>query len=558
MGSWQRLRPYAELEDRHLAALRAAFRRHSESEQAASADELAFEADLDEDEPERLASLRLLQRVADGYLPSTLGLLYLDEASGLLEPLDRIVRTAHAHYRPGAGPLSVPEVASRAQIPEDVVRRLAPFTAELGVSERDGTIHPSRRHRKVQDLESALAERFSTIAERQRSYREPAVVPFAFALTSLAARNFRGLRDVRLELDGVKVLVGPNGAGKSTVLDTLTFVALAVEEGLDAAVSQEGGLERLRTHGARGPVELVVGYRADWGDGPRRGTYELAVDQVGGQVVAERERLELDEPEGKRTLVDGRRGRARVLGRDHGELTIYQAPSDLVLHAPDVASDVVGRIAAALRRVFLVERDPLFRATAGERSWSDIGPASRRRKALPPANLIGELAGDPAAVERLEAYVTQLVPTVARLHRVVRTGEATTLEVEERGLPGRLRLDELSAGTRQMLLLAAVYVMPQPPAALLVEEPDGGLHPGALPALADLLRSIAGRTAVLCTTHGPAFVDTLDPEREVLAVSKEEGGARIRPLAEALRSRSWLRSFGAGAEAFRRGASERT
>lgn len=44
-------------------------------------------------------------------------------------------------------------------------------------------------------------------------------------IRALHVQNFRCLRDVRVELDPLTVLVGPNGSGKSTLLDALVTLA---------------------------------------------------------------------------------------------------------------------------------------------------------------------------------------------------------------------------------------------------------------------------------------------------------------------------------------------
>ena len=40
-------------------------------------------------------------------------------------------------------------------------------------------------------------------------------------ITSVRIRNFRGIRDLHLELDDVTILIGENNSGKTSVLDAL-------------------------------------------------------------------------------------------------------------------------------------------------------------------------------------------------------------------------------------------------------------------------------------------------------------------------------------------------
>jgi len=57
----------------------------------------------------------------------------------------------------------------------------------------------------------------------------------------LQIKNYRVIRSVDLEADGVCVLVGPNGSGKSTLLSAIEFLKDVLEWGLDKALNLSGG-----------------------------------------------------------------------------------------------------------------------------------------------------------------------------------------------------------------------------------------------------------------------------------------------------------------------------
>ena len=124
------------------------------------------------------------------------------------------------------------------------------------------------------------------------------------------------------------------------------------------------------------------------------------------------------------------------------------------------------------------------------------------------------------------------------------------------GVNGSLGIDELSSGTRQILLYAALYVAPVAPQAILIEEPDAGIHPSRQATLVDLLRSISRRSMVIATTHSPVFVSRLSSSDEVKALLLTDAGVGIESLAEVIRSNRWLQAFGDTGEAFERGVRE--
>lgn len=57
----------------------------------------------------------------------------------------------------------------------------------------------------------------------------------------LQIKNYRVLRSVDMEADGVCVLVGPNGSGKTTLLSAIEFLRNAFDRGFNAALNFAGG-----------------------------------------------------------------------------------------------------------------------------------------------------------------------------------------------------------------------------------------------------------------------------------------------------------------------------
>ena len=79
-------------------------------------------------------------------------------------------------------------------------------------------------------------------------------------LTSVRYRNFMSFADEEVELGDLVVLVGPNGSGKSNFIEGLRFLRDALRLGLDAAITNRGGIDYIRRKQSRDrlPVEIEV------------------------------------------------------------------------------------------------------------------------------------------------------------------------------------------------------------------------------------------------------------------------------------------------------------
>ncbi len=95
------------------------------------------------------------------------------------------------------------------------------------------------------------------------------------------------------------------------------------------------------------------------------------------------------------------------------------------------------------------------------------------------------------------------------------------VRVREKGMDRSMELWDLSDGILRFLCLAAALLNPVPPAFIMVDEPEVGLHPRLLPVVADMIKTASERTQVLITTHSPDLLNCFGIDD--IAVMAREG-----------------------------------
>ena len=351
----------------------------------------------------------------------------------------------------------------------------------------------------------------------------------------LQVRNFKSLRHVDLRLSSLAVFVGENGAGKSNLLDAVRFVADALDVGLDHAVRTRGGVDAVRRKTSGHPTH-----------------FEIALD-VRTHAVQGRFQFKVGARPGKDHVVTEERAEAHLMGAidDFGSVQRYHVRSGVVEVAPAASLARADPRELHLRNVTAI---PAFAALADALKATSIlhpAPSVLKELALPDArrwlasdganlpSIVKALAAeDPAALERVVAYLGAVVPGVTGVRHVSAASRETLefkLEMDNRQA-WPYYASAMSDGTlRATALLTALF---QPGLEVVgIEEPEISLHPKATHALADAITEASAARQIMVTTHSPEFIghDAIGP-RSVFLVGMHRGVSDVVELPSSLRS----------------------
>ncbi len=135
--------------------------------------------------------------------------------------------------------------------------------------------------------------------------------------------------------------------------------------------------------------------------------------------------------------------------------------------------------------------------------------------------------------DQIEASFKRYVPEVEKLSlKTVKEG-FKQIQVREKGLKEPTPGPELSEGTRLILALLTIIHQEKPPAIILLEDIDRGMHPRLFEYIAPLMRDMAVQHGIniLATTHNPYLVDAFqDNKKAVIIVEKKDGVSTLTTL----------------------------
>lgn len=418
-------------------------------------------------------------------------------------------------------------------------------------------------------------------------------------ITRLEAYRYRCFERLAVDLGAYNVLAGANGSGKTTLLDIPVLLGDMLGERLCSTAFLEAlpsrGAPRAHTlteliHQGRGD-EFWLAVEAELPNDVRRGILEASSDavqrdsskwlthlryEVRFQVFEHVELRVLNEHlflfpgDGARPDLGGglqgqpksvpKKGRPRlkhplwrsVIHREPGEPTRYspEGPTGgspfefrVVLTQPSLSSVPHDRQAFPavvwfdeLLREGVVFYEPEWRALRKASPPGQPRTATASGQNLPWLAL--DLARrDPERFGDWVEHVRTALPRVVSIQAVEREEDHHAyLAVEYRGY--HVTSSGLSDGTLRILALTILPYLIDPPRLLVTEEPENGIHPRAVEAVLDSLRSLYDGQ-VWISTHSPIVIAHTDLAHILCARMNDAGNVEVVSGPEHPRLKEW-------------------
>ncbi len=347
-------------------------------------------------------------------------------------------------------------------------------------------------------------------------------------LDRLEVSGFRSIQSTDLTFAPLNVLIGANGSGKSNLLSAFELLGALADDRLAVYARERGGPDALLHNGPKftSRFEFVVEFE------PARYSVQIAFDDD-GKAFAAREGFAQRMPDGAFRpvhdfLTQGGANRPALLleakALPAGQAVLEALRGFRVYHFHDTSRN------SAVRRACELGDNQFLRTDASNlAAW---------------LYLLRTTAPD--AYQRIVAAVQQVAPFFRDFDLRPDPSDTSRIRLEwrERDSDRYCSPSRLSDGTLRFICLAAALLQPNPPALLVIDEPELGLHPYAIVQLAALLRVAAHKSRVLVASHSVTLVNQLEPEDLIIA-ERVAGASQFRRPTPA-EVATWLDDYSLG------------
>lgn len=342
-------------------------------------------------------------------------------------------------------------------------------------------------------------------------------------ISRLVIHGYKSIADCDLSMGSLNVLIGANGAGKSNFIDFFRLINRILDEQLQSAVGHAGGPDSLLHFGRKNTPSLNA--EIYFGNNGYRFSLEPTQDN---RMMFQREALYWN-VHGDWRPASGNFETVYKERKGYGAIWEHVVPamrSWRIYHLHDTSDS------ALVKQIHSINDNEFLRGDARNLAAFLLRLQTHHdehyQRIVKAIRLVAPFFGD-----------FYLRPTVNNLDKI-------QLEWTEEGQNEPFTASALSDGTLRFICLATVLLQPEKfmPAAILMDEPELGLHPFAIGVLAGLMKSASHEHQLIISTQSVELVDEFDPE-DLIVVDKRDGASVFkRPDTDELSE--WLTEYSLG------------
>jgi predicted ATPase len=318
-------------------------------------------------------------------------------------------------------------------------------------------------------------------------------------------KGYKSIKELHLELKPVNVLIGANGAGKSNFISFFSFLNTAYNQQLKSFVAGKGGVDKFLYNGRKQTSKIQSKLSFD----KEVNHYEFILSVGEDSFVVERENL-------------GYEGRNWDISTIDNELEIRSNGS--------YRANYIRNYLSGLKVYHFHEtgKDSPFNKDAKINDYHVLHSHGANLAAF-----LYNLKNDNRIVYNRIVKVIQSVAPYFHdfdLQPNGKESEYIRLAWRDNYSENLYGATDLSDGTIRFIALAALFLQPDPPAVIIIDEPELGLHPFAISKLAGLIKSAANRgTQVILSTQSVELINHFELE-DIITVDNREGASIFERL----------------------------
>ena len=342
--------------------------------------------------------------------------------------------------------------------------------------------------------------------------------------------NYKSIRDAKIPLKNLNVLIGSNGVGKSNFISFFDLVKNMLDRNLGNFILSQGGIERFLYCGSKSS-KYIKGF-IDFNNinaffftlNPT--TDNKAFIQESGDYYNGFNDDIKDYSKWDRHLYDTAVEESSIMKTDNSRVKYLQSyiKNLIVYHFHDSSKNSPMRLDCPVDDNERLKHD-----------GSNLAAFLYRLQQT-----------EPQSLKLIEGVIRSIAPYFKgfKLQPSRITPDRIKLEWEQFNSDMYLDAQSFSDGTIRFIALATVLLQPNLPDTIIIDEPELGLHPSAINKLSALMKRASKKTQLIVATQSVNLVDCFDAE-DIVVVDRKDNQTEFKRLSSNDLS-AWIDDYSMG------------
>jgi predicted ATPase len=333
-------------------------------------------------------------------------------------------------------------------------------------------------------------------------------------------KGYKSIKETKVELRPINILIGSNGSGKSNFLSFFEFLNHMYDRKLQEYISLRGGEDKILYNGSKTTDQLS--FRTEFKDGLYGYSAVLKRGDVGFVITEE----------------------YLIYRGDKGWNIANYTPEASIKRTDNYRAPHVIRHLKSYKKYHFHETGRNSPFNKSSHIQNDIYYLYEKGENLA-AFLYNIREKNKLHYNRIVQTIQSIAPFFSDFFFQPNEEGYVRLQWQDKYSQTIYGVTDLSDGTIRFMALATLFLQPNLPATIIIDEPELGLHPFAISKLAGLIQSVASKdTQVILATQSADLVNHFTAA-DIVTVDQRDGETYFNRLDEADLNQ-WLDEYSIG------------
>lgn len=332
--------------------------------------------------------------------------------------------------------------------------------------------------------------------------------------------GYKSIKEINLKLTPINILIGANGSGKSNFISFFEFLNKLCDQKLTEYVAMKGGEEKILHKGSK--ITSEFSFETSFNNSTNG--YSASLQRGDEGFVIKTEYLIFRGDKGRNISTYGKEAYLKKTDNYRAKYVIKFLNSYRKYHFHDTSKS------SPFTKMSHKDNDSFFLYEEGQNLAAFLYTIREENKIV---------------YNRIVKNIQSIAPFFSDFFLQPNPEGFIRLQWQDKYSSNVYGANDFSDGTMRFIALTTLFMQPDLPATIIIDEPELGLHPFAITKLAGMINSVASKgTQVIVATQSADLVNHFEAE-QIITVDQVDGESQFNRLTSQELSQ-WLDEYSIG------------